>query len=86
MGRARVEVTISHAPDAELQQEIQRALEAQLGRTVIPTYRIDPDLLGGMVLRLGDEVLDGSVRSRAGHLRRRLMEATMPASASAAAV
>lgn len=86
MGRARVEVTISHAPDAELQQEIQRALEVQLGRTVIPTYRIDPDLLGGMVLRLGDEVLDGSVRSRAGHLRRRLMEATMPASAGAAAV
>jgi F-type H+-transporting ATPase subunit delta len=83
MGRARVEVTISHAPDAELQAEIQRALEAQLGRTVLPTYRVDPELLGGMVLRLGDEVLDGSVRSRAGQLRRRLMESTMPAAASA---
>jgi F-type H+-transporting ATPase subunit delta len=79
MGRARVEVTISHAPDAELQAEIQRALEVQLGRTVIPTYKVDPDLLGGMVLRLGDEILDGSVRSRANGLRRRLMETTMPA-------
>jgi F-type H+-transporting ATPase subunit delta len=88
MGRARVEVTISHAPDAALQAEIQRALEAQLGRTVIPTYRVDPDLLGGMVLRLGDEIFDGSVRSRANGLRRRLMESTMPAGAngSAAAV
>lgn len=88
MGRARVEVTISHAPDAALQAEIQQALAAQLGRTVIPTYRVDPDLLGGMVLRLGDEIFDASVRSRAGALRRRLMESTMPAGAngSAAAV
>jgi F-type H+-transporting ATPase subunit delta len=88
MGRARVDVTISHAPDDALQTEIQRALEAQLGRTVIPTYRVDPELLGGMVLRLGDEILDGSVRSRASALRRRLMESTMPAlpDGSAAAV
>jgi F-type H+-transporting ATPase subunit delta len=88
MGRARVDVTISHAPDAALQGEIQRALEVQLGRTVVATYRVDPDLLGGMVLRLGDEVLDGSVRSRAAGLRRRLMESQLPAGAngSAAAV
>lgn len=88
MGRARVDVTISHAPDAALQAEIQRALEVQLGRTVIPTYHVDPDLLGGMVLRLGDEILDGSVRSRSAGLRRRLMESQMPAGAngSAAAV
>ncbi|HEX2207997.1 MAG TPA: ATP synthase F1 subunit delta [Longimicrobium sp.] len=77
MGRARVDVTISHEPDAALQAEIQRALEGQLGRTVIPTYRVDPDLLGGMVLRLGDEILDGSLRSRAAGLRRRLMETTV---------
>lgn len=82
MGRARVDVTISHPPDAALQAEIQRALEAQLGRTVTATYRVDPELLGGMVLRLGDEILDGSVRSRASGLRRRLMESTMPAGAN----
>lgn len=85
MGRARVDVTISHAPDAALQAEIQRALEVQLGRTVIPTYRVDPELLGGMVLRLGDEILDGSVRSRASALRRRLMESQMPAAANGSA-
>jgi hypothetical protein len=38
-----------------------------------------------MVLRLGDEILDGSVRSRASALRRRLMESTMPASANGSA-
>src|SRR5690349_11882661 len=40
MGRARVHVTISHAPDAALQEEIRAALQAQLGRTVIPTFRV----------------------------------------------
>jgi F-type H+-transporting ATPase subunit delta len=79
MGRARVDVTISHEPDAALQEEIRAALQAQLGRTVIPTFRVDPELLGGMVLRLGDEILDGSLRSRAAGLRRHLMDAEMPA-------
>lgn len=81
MGRARVHVTISHAPDAALQEEIRAALQAQLGRTVIPTFQVDPELLGGMVLRLGDEILDSSLRSRAVGLRRHLMEAQMPANA-----
>jgi F-type H+-transporting ATPase subunit delta len=82
MGRARVDVAISHAPDEALQAEIQRALEVQLGRTVIPTYRVDPELLGGMVLRLGDEILDSSVRSSAAQLRRRLMDTQLPAAAN----
>lgn len=79
MGRARVDVSLSHAPDDALREEIRRALEARLGRTVVPTFRVDPDLLGGMVLRMGDEILDGSLRTRAGHLRRRLMDAALPA-------
>lgn len=79
MGRARVDVAISHEPDVALQEEIRRALEAQLGRTVIPTFRVEPDLLGGMVLRLGDEILDGSLRSRAAGLRNRLMAADLAA-------
>ena len=85
MGRVRVAVTISHAPDEALQAEIGNALADRLGRTVIPTYRVDPELLGGMVLRLGDEILDGSVRSRASALRRRLMDTTVPAGADASA-
>jgi F-type H+-transporting ATPase subunit delta len=79
MGRLRVTIDISHAPDAALQDEIRRALQARFGREVIPTFRVDPELLGGMVVRVGDEILDGSVRTQAAGLRRRLMEARMPA-------
>ncbi|HEV2148306.1 MAG TPA: ATP synthase F1 subunit delta [Longimicrobiaceae bacterium] len=84
LGQVRVQVAISHEPDALLQEEIRRALEARLGKKVIAEYRVDPELLGGLIVRMGDEILDGSVRSRAAHLRRRLLETRLPAPATAA--
>jgi len=81
-GRVRVQVTISHAPDAALQQQITTALTQRLGKTVIPAFTVDPDLLGGMIVRVGDEILDGSVRARAQGLRRRLMDARVPTAAA----
>jgi F-type H+-transporting ATPase subunit delta len=83
MGRVRVNVTISHAPDAELQAEIGNALADRLGKTVIPTFTVDPELLGGLVVRMGDQILARSVRSRAAQLRRRMLAASLPAAAPA---
>jgi F-type H+-transporting ATPase subunit delta len=74
-----VQVTISHAPDEALQAEIGNALADRLGKTVIPTFTVDPELMGGMVVRMGDQILDGSIRTRAAQLRRRLLSARMPA-------
>jgi F-type H+-transporting ATPase subunit delta len=78
LGRVRAQITLSHEPDSALQGEIQRALETRLGKPVVPAFRVDPELLGGLVVRVGDEVLDGSVRSRAAGLRRRMLEADIP--------
>jgi F-type H+-transporting ATPase subunit delta len=78
MGRVRVQVTISHAPDAALQAEIGNSLADRLGKTVIPTFTVDPELLGGMVVRVGDQILDGSLRTRAAQLRRRLLAVDLP--------
>ena len=65
MGRTRVKVTLAAEPDAALQTEIARSLEAKLGLAVVPTFAVDPQLIGGIVVRVGDQVLDGSVRRRA---------------------
>lgn len=86
MGRVRVEVAISHLPDEALQAEIGNALARRLGRTVIPTFTVDPELLGGLVVKVGDEILDGSVRTRAARLRRAMMAAELPPSAAPAPV
>lgn len=85
MGRVRVHVAISHAPDAALQAEIGNTLADRLGKTVIPTFTVDPELLGGMVVRVGDQILDGSLRTRAAQLRRRLLAVDLPPLAAAPA-
>jgi F-type H+-transporting ATPase subunit delta len=84
-GRVRVQVDISHAPDDALRQEIADALARRLGKEVVATFTLKPELLGGIVVRMGDEILDGSIRTRAAHLRRRMMEAALPQQAAATA-
>lgn len=61
-----VDVTVtSAAPLDESQRgKLATALERRLGRSVRLQYATDPALIGGAVLRAGDLVIDGSLRSR----------------------
>ena len=56
------------------QQEtrLSTALARIYGRTVSLRVAVDPDLLGGLVVRVNDEVIDGSVLSRLTSLKHRL--------------
>jgi F-type H+-transporting ATPase subunit delta len=83
MGRTRVKVTLAAEPDAALQAEIARSLEQKLGMQVVPTFVVDPGLIGGIVVRVGDQVLDGSVKRRAHELRRRMLAAPLTPAAAA---
>ena len=38
------------------------------------TYSVDPAILGGLVIRIGDRVVDNSIRTRLGEIRRDLMK------------
>jgi F-type H+-transporting ATPase subunit delta len=60
---------LSAVPLAEAQR---RALAAALGGTVELRSRVDPDLVGGLVVRVGGTTYDGSVRTRLAALKRRL--------------
>ena len=77
-GRVRADITLAREADADLQQEIVASLEKRLGRTVVPTFRSDPDIVGGVLIRVGDELYDGSLRRRIAGLRRRMMAAAVP--------
>ena len=61
-----VDVTVTSAVpmSAEQQQAVKTALQARLGRNVSLSTEIDESLIGGAVIRAGDVVIDGSVRSR----------------------
>jgi len=59
-----VTVTSATALSSEQQQEIATALKERLGRDIRLSTEIDENLIGGAVIRAGDVVIDGSVRSR----------------------
>lgn len=63
-GIADVTVTSAAPLDERQQQSLTAALTRRLKREVRLHCTVDPDLLGGAVLRSGDLVIDGSVRGR----------------------
>jgi F-type H+-transporting ATPase subunit delta len=72
-GQVRATVTAAAPLPADELDRVRRALEKRTGRKVIIETAVDPDLIGGIVARVGDLVLDGSVRSQLDELRRRLL-------------
>ena len=63
-GVLRAEVTTAVAVSSQLEQRIRNELATKLGGDVQTTVRQDPSILGGLVIRIGDRVIDGSVRTR----------------------
>jgi F-type H+-transporting ATPase subunit delta len=82
-GRVRAEIVLARQPDEALRRQIQSSLERTLGKEVVATYRVDPALVGGVTVLVGEHVFDGSVRRRATELRRRLLAAELPPTAVA---
>jgi F-type H+-transporting ATPase subunit delta len=66
------EVTAADRVTEEQQRRLAAALGRVYGRTVTLQVAIDPTVLGGVVVRVGDEVIDGSVAHRLAEARRRL--------------
>jgi F-type H+-transporting ATPase subunit delta len=70
-----VTVTSAVELDQGLVQDIGRRIEEQTGRRVELSANVDPDVLGGLVVRVGNMVLDASVRNRLEQLRKQVAKA-----------
>ena len=68
--------TAKQIDDAQLTQ-IKQALEKRTGKTIIAHTRVQPDILGGVIARVGDQVIDGSIRSRLAALRQQLLKSAL---------
>lgn len=71
--RVHASVTLARESDPALQKEIGTRLSAVLGKEVIPHFREDPGILGGVIVRIGDRVMDGSLRRRVLKLRKQML-------------
>jgi F-type H+-transporting ATPase subunit delta len=73
--RLAVELTTAYELSDEEAQSIVGAIEKASGRKVEATRTVDPALIGGIVLKVGSFLADGSVRGRLERLRRELATA-----------
>jgi F-type H+-transporting ATPase subunit delta len=71
-GIARATVTTAVPMSDEETRTVAARLSAITGKRVIVQQRVDPDILGGLVAKIGDTLIDGSVRSRLAALKRQL--------------
>jgi F-type H+-transporting ATPase subunit delta len=72
-GRIHAQVTLAKDPDSEERAAIARQLTHTLGRPVVPQVRVNPNILGGIIVRVGDRVMDGSIRRRLAILKGRML-------------
>jgi len=73
--RVHASVVTAHAVDESLAAAVAKRLTAAVGKEVLPHFRTDPAIVGGVVVRMGDRVFDGSLRRRIQTLRYRLLHA-----------
>jgi F-type H+-transporting ATPase subunit delta len=78
LGRVHVVVTVARELDAPILEELGRKLSSLLGKEAIPHVRVKPQILGGIHLKMGDTVFDGTLRRRIRQLRRKLVNAPLP--------
>lgn len=73
-GRITAEVTSAKPLDPAQLTQITAALEKLSGKKVTISKKEDPDLLGGVVAKVGDRVYDGSLRTQLRNLREELIK------------
>lgn len=73
LDRVRARVVLAREADGAEQKAIAAALTEALGKQAIATFAVDQGQLGGVLVRVGDRVFDGSLRRRMMTLRRTLL-------------
>jgi len=71
-GRERVQVVSAVELDAQERQQVAAFVRGLVSKEVVLDSRVDPAILGGLSLRVGDRLVDGSARGRLEELRKRL--------------
>jgi F-type H+-transporting ATPase subunit delta len=71
--RVHANVTVAREPSEPEQDALARQLTRLLGKKVVPHISLNPAILGGVIVKVGDTVMDGSVRRRLATLRQRML-------------
>lgn len=72
-GRIHARVTVAREASDPERSAIATQLSRMFGKDVVPHLSVDPSIMGGVIVNVGDTVLDGSVKKRLMSLRRRML-------------
>lgn len=70
---ATAEVTTATQLDEKTRRQLQHALEHITGKKIVLETKVRPDILGGVVARVGDQLIDGSIERRLKMLQQQLL-------------
>lgn len=71
-GYVEVDVTTAYALSKEVKSHLTTSLENKLGKKVHMNVAVDKSLIGGVLVRAGDKVIDGSIRGQLKHMQKTL--------------
>jgi F-type H+-transporting ATPase subunit delta len=74
LGRAQAEVTVAAAMSEAQEKQMQGQLEALSGKQITLTVKVDPEIMGGAITRIGSVVRDGSLRNQLQQIRQSIKE------------
>ena len=72
-GQAHAELTTAAPLDDDLREQVKADLQRVTGKRIILHERVDPTILGGAIARVGDTLIDGSVRRKLSLLRQQIL-------------
>jgi F-type H+-transporting ATPase subunit delta len=75
-GRVRGTITTALEIDEQVRQRVEGQLATKFGKTIQLASRVDPSIIGGIVVRIGDTVYDASVRNRLNQVRTKAIKRT----------
>ena len=75
LGNVEVDVTVAQRLDAQQLEQVRRRVSEALGRNAVVYQYVDEAIIGGLVLRVQDKLIDASVRFQLESMRKRLLEA-----------
>ena len=71
--RVHANVTVTREPCEPERDALARQLSRLFGKRVVPHISTNPAILGGLIVKVGDTVIDGSVRKRLSILKQRML-------------
>lgn len=73
-GRIRVTVEVAKGVEEEMIKAVKEKIEKESGNRVILTTRENPSLIGGLIIKIGNTIFDGSIKTQLERMKEKLLE------------